>query len=251
MEHFLSDNTSPETYSFAPVEADPERGIGESLARETLRRFLLCQCLVEYSNRVFGLAGSGQKTVLYSAPVTPVRQRMLNDLIPDQLYRDLFMSPCLSGWDQGEEKHKYMGLCHQVLSRSRLHTVAKLREAGITASNLVVMPSISNTSLANNGTHVSLGSKVLTEAMSSRLGEYSPVDEKCVGDLAIKIVEHFIPLFVDTYTAAPYGTTSGRQGTGAPTRRWPALEPCTASSWLLWRLRGRLCPTPAPDCAPC
>jgi hypothetical protein len=204
MEHFLSDNTSPETYSFTPVAADPERGIGEALARETLRRFLLCQCLVEYSNRVFGLAESGQKAVLYSAPVTPVRQRTLNDLIPDQLYRDLFMSPCLSGWDQGEEKHKYMGLCHQVLSRSRLHTVAKLREAGIMASNLVVMPSISNTSLANNGTHVSLGSKILTGAMSSRLGEYSPVDEKRVGDLAIKIVEHFIPLFVDTYTAAPF-----------------------------------------------
>ncbi len=31
-----------------------------------------------------------------------------------------------------------------------------------------------------------------------------PQDEKRLGDLAIKIYEHFLPLFVGTYTAAPY-----------------------------------------------
>jgi hypothetical protein len=41
------------------------------------------------------------------------------------------MGPCLSGWDMGEAQHAYMQLCHQVLSRSQLKTVAKLREAGI------------------------------------------------------------------------------------------------------------------------
>ncbi len=33
---------------------------------------------------------------------------------------------------------------------------------------------------------------------------FSDRDEKHVGDLAIKIVEHFLPLFVKTYSAAPY-----------------------------------------------
>ena len=31
-----------------------------------------------------------------------------------------------------------------------------------------------------------------------------PQDEKRLGDLAIKIYEHFLALFVGTYTAAPY-----------------------------------------------
>jgi hypothetical protein len=33
---------------------------------------------------------------------------------------------------------------------------------------------------------------------------YGEKEEKCYGDLAIKIVEHFLPLFVGTYSAAPY-----------------------------------------------
>ena len=33
-----------------------------------------------------------------------------------------------------------MGLCHQVLSRSQMNAVMKLREAGIVTYNLVVVP---------------------------------------------------------------------------------------------------------------
>ena len=46
-----------------------------------------------------------------------------------------------------------MHLCHQVLSRSQLNAVVKLREAGIIANDLIVLPSLSNVSLANNGIH--------------------------------------------------------------------------------------------------
>ena len=108
-----------------------------------------------YANRRLGLLDGGQRAMIYFAPHPPVRQKQLNDCISDAFYRELFMSPCLSGWDDGEAKHAYMSLCHQVLSRSQLNAVAKLREAGIVVNNLVVLPNLSNISLANNGSHVS------------------------------------------------------------------------------------------------
>nr|MCU0601014.1 hypothetical protein [Desulfobacterales bacterium] len=158
MGHFLNDNTSPETYSFYPVPSSPGVKTGQGIARETLIRYLLCQCLVAYANQKFGLLEDGQQAIVYFAPNPPIRQKRLNNLIPDSFYRELFMSPCLSGWDRGEEKYKYMALCHQVLSRSQLNAVKKLKEANIITNNLVVLPNISNISLANNGTHISLGS---------------------------------------------------------------------------------------------
>ena len=112
------------------------------------------------------------------------------------------MSPCLSGWSDGEAKYQYMHLCHQVLSRSQLNAVAKLREAGIIANDLIVLPSLSNVSLANNGIHISIGSRSLDQQL--RCSDVLPEDEKRLGDLAIKIYEHFLALFVGTYTAAPY-----------------------------------------------
>jgi hypothetical protein len=204
MNHFLSDNTSPETFSFHPVRRDANNGLGENLSRETALRFLLSQLLIQYANRQFGLIESGQRALLYFAPHPPVRQKTLNNLISDSFYRSLFMSPCLSGWDDGEAKHRYMHLCHTVLSRSQLNAVIKLREAGIIVNNLVVLPSTSNISLANNGTHISLGSRLLTRLMQDPHSGYGPLEEKHYGDLAIKIVEHFLPLFVGTYSAAPY-----------------------------------------------
>ena len=204
MDHYLSDNTSPETFSFHPVPMDVQSGLGQGLARETALRFLLSQLLIQYANRHFGLIESGQRAVLYFAPHPPMRQKRLNNLISDSFYRALFMSPCLSGWNDGEAKHRYMHLCHTVLSRSQLNAVIKLREAGIITNNLVVLPNTSNISLANNGTHISLGSRLLTRCMQHPGSGFGPLEEKHYGDLAIKIVEHFLPLFVGTYSAAPY-----------------------------------------------
>jgi hypothetical protein len=129
---------------------------------------------------------------------------MLNSIISDAFYRELFMSPCLSGWNQGEAKYRYMVLCHQVLSRSQLNGIKKLKEANIINHNLVVLPNISNTSLANNGTHVSLGSLKLSRWLNDPASGFGAREEKNIGDLVIKIVEHFLPLFVGTYSAAPY-----------------------------------------------
>src|SRR5215510_11200421 len=204
MSHFLNDNTSPETFSFHVTLLRHEDGLGLGVAREKAKRFLLSQLLVMYANRRFGLQSSGQRAMIYFAPHPPVRQKRLNDCISDAFYRELFMSPCLSGWDEGESKHAYMNLCHQALSRSQLNAVAKLRKAGIISNNLVVLPNVSNISLANNGTHVSLGSRKLTEAMRSGRPAFGAAEEKLIGDLAIKIVEHFLPLFVGAYSAAPY-----------------------------------------------
>ena len=204
LNHFSNDNTSPETFSFHVVPLRSESGMGQAIARETSRRFLLTQLLVMYANRAFRLDASGQHATIYFAPNPPVRQRELNDCISDSFYREIFMSPCLSGWDKGEEKHRYMALCHQVLSRSQLNATAKLREAGIVTRNLVTLPNMSNISLANNGTHVSLGSRKLAQMLADPSSGFTATHEKAVGDLAIKIVEHFLPLFVGTYTAAPY-----------------------------------------------
>jgi hypothetical protein len=203
LSHFLSDNTSPEILSFTISQAQ-SGAIGRSAARETARTFLISQVLVQYANTKLGLLESGQKCLLYNAPHAPNRQKKLNEIVPDGFYRHLFMSPCLSGWDRGEEKHRYMEVCHRTLSRSQLNTISKLKDAGIITNNLVVLPNTSNTCLANNGTHVSLGSSLLTSLAASGRAEFSPAVEKHIGDLVVKVVEHFLPLFVNTYTAAPY-----------------------------------------------
>ncbi|MBP8980137.1 MAG: hypothetical protein KBG09_02705 [Syntrophobacterales bacterium] len=202
--HFLNDNTSPETYSFHVVSLNGRRGMGGAVAREMAKRFLLSQLLVMYANERFKLRQYGQEAMVYCSPHPPLRQKQLNEAISDAFYRELFMNPCLSGWRYGEAKHDYMHLCHRVLSRSQLNAVGKLREAGIITSNLVILPHTSNISLANNGTHVSLGSRRLGEAMGDRTSGFTRGQEKYLGDLAVKIVEHFLPLFVGTYTAAPY-----------------------------------------------
>lgn len=199
--HFLNDNTSPETFSFYPAPMDETFGGGRGLTRETSQRFLLSQLLLDHANEKFGLLEHGQRAVIYFAPLPPARQRGLNELIPDAHYRELFMNPCLSGWDKGEAKRDYMGLCHRILSRSQLNTLAKLREAGLLSHNLIVLPNTSNTCLANNGTHVSLGSRCLSRFLGQ--GALAGADEKHLGDLVIKIVEHFLPLFVGTCSAAP------------------------------------------------
>lgn len=157
-----------------------------------------------YANRKFELLETGQRAVIYFAPHPPIRQKRLNGLISDNFYRELFMNPCLSGWDSGQDKHDYMRLCHEVLSRSHQHVIGKLKDAGIITRNLVVPTSPSNISLANNGTHVSLGSRKLTQLSQTLPDEFTLRDEKYFGDLVTKVIEHFLPLFVGTYSAAPY-----------------------------------------------
>lgn len=203
LEHFSNDNTSPETFSFYPAPFGVGFAGGKGIARETSQRFLLCQLLADHANEAFGLLERGQRAVVYFAPLPPARQKQLNEIIPDAFYRELFMNPCLSGWDRGEAKKDYMGLCHRTLSRSQLNTLAKLRESGILTRNLVVLPNTSNTCLANNGTHISIGSRTLGALMGGGDPSLGAAGEKYVGDLAIKIVEHFLPLFVGTYSAAP------------------------------------------------
>jgi len=204
MDHFISDNTSPETFSFYTPALATGYHPGSAIADETAKRLLFAHLLVMYANRRFHLASSGQKALIYMAPLPPQRQKRLNDLIPDACYRDLFMSPCLSGWNCGEAKQTYMALCHKVLSRSQLNAVSKLRNAGIITRNLVVLPNLSNISLANNGTHLSIGSRKLRRLMGDPRSGFDGRQEKWVGDLCIKIIEHFLPLFVGTYSGAPH-----------------------------------------------
>ena len=204
MRHFLNDNTSPETFSFHVVPLRPETGMGRAIARETSKRYLLTQLLVMYANEKFSLRARGQNVKIYFSTHPPIRQKELNEVISDAFYRELFINPCLSGWDIGEAKYHYMHLCHQVLSRSQLNAAAKLRDADIITNNLVVLPNTSNISLANNGTHISLGSVKLSSYLQESSSGFTRAHEKYLGDLVIKMVEHFLPLFVGTYSAAPY-----------------------------------------------
>lgn len=204
MQYYLNDNTSPETSSFYVLAAPGEGGMGRVVAKEMAVRFLLSQLLVLYANKKYELESSGQRAMLFLSPHPPTRQKALNHCISDAFYRELFMNPCLSGWNRGEEKYQYMHLCHRVLSRSQFNAVLKLREAGIITTNLVSLPNLSNMSLANNGIHVSLGSAKISRLLQDPSSGFSAREEKYVGDLAVKIVEHFLPLFVGTYSAAPY-----------------------------------------------
>ena len=204
MDHLISDNSSPEVISFTLSSGTDNELPGRNTARETSRRFFLLQLLIQYANRAFHLEQHGQTCRMYLAPNPPARQKRLNDLISDQFYRELFLNPCLSGWQHGEKKKEYMGLCHRTLSRSQLNTIAKLKEAGIIVNNLVVLPNTSSTSLANNGTHITLGSRVLSRCYQEHSEQGGSRYEKYFGDLVIKIVEHFLPLFVTTCSAAPY-----------------------------------------------
>lgn len=202
-DHFLSDNTSPETLSFHVVPLVRSRGNGRLLAQEAAFRHLFTELLADYASAAFGLAERGERPILYDSPLPPLFQRRLNRLISDSFYRELYVSPCLSGWDRGEDKRDYMALCHQVLSRSRLAALGRLRDAGLLRSDLAVLPHTSNTSLANNGTHVSLGSQHLSALVADPESGFGASHEKRLADLATKIVEHFLPLFVGTYSAAP------------------------------------------------
>ena len=49
-----------------------------------------------------------------------------------------------------------------------------------------------------------MGSRSLTRALEEADAAAALREEKRLGDLAIKIYEHFLPLFVGTYSAAPY-----------------------------------------------
>ncbi len=203
-----NDNTAPELLSSYIVARTPRESLGRAVARENALRFLLAQALAAYANRQFDLAGRGQELVLYAAPTPPHRLRWLSRLIPADFYRELFMNPCFSGFRDGETKKGYMHLCHQVLSRSRMAALARLHEAGLAAPRVLERIAC-DTSLLNCGTHLSLGSKRLADYLGSRAQTAPAGEEKYLGDLAAKIVEHFLPLFVGTYSAAPYRMEHG------------------------------------------
>lgn len=202
--HFLNDNTSPESTSFHVMNPGEASGRGIEIAREASFRFLFSQLLVQYANQKFGLLESGQKVEIFFQPHPAENQKSLNRLISDNQYRELFCSPCLSGWQNGEKKAAYMRLCHEVLSRSHLNIIPKIKDAGILKNNLVVLPSTSSTSLSNNGIHLTLGSKLLTEMRSRQDSGFGAEEEKSLVDLVSKVVEHFLGLFVGYISASPY-----------------------------------------------
>jgi hypothetical protein len=198
---FLNDNTAPEIVSTHIVSG--AAGLGRAVARENAQRFLLTQLLVAYANDKFRLRERGQELSVYPAPNPPARLRRLSRLLPADAYRDLLMNPCLAGFSDGVAKRSYMHLCHETLSRSRVHANAHLVESGI-ARPWVVQSLVCDTSLLNNGTHLSLGSCQLGDYLAAQPSTVAVSEEKYLGDLASKIIEHFLPLFVGLYSAAPW-----------------------------------------------
>jgi hypothetical protein len=194
---FLNDNTAPEVISTHVVSGGRAGGLGAAVADENAQRFLLVQLLTEYANRHFGFERDGQQLAVYGAPNPPARLRQLGGLLPADSYRELLMNPCLAGFRDGAAKRRYMHLCHETLSRSRQHAHARLHACGIGRAPTVERM-VSDTSLLNSGLHLSLGSRALGVAFDG-----VPAAEKYLGDLVSKIVEHFIPLFIGLYAAAP------------------------------------------------
>ncbi len=203
MHHYANDNCSPEVTSFYVVQPQPAGHLGSAVAHEAALRFLFTHLLLRWANLSFGLVEHGQQATISFSPTPPVRQSQLSHILSDSFYRELFVSPCLSGWEDGEAKRDYMHLCHQVLTRSQLNALGKLREAGLIANDLIVLPSTSSVSLSNNGTHITFGSRCLTAAFQGSAAP-APQMEKQLGDLTLKIYEHFLPLFAGLFSAAPY-----------------------------------------------
>jgi len=195
---FLNDNTAPEILS-THIVSGWNGSLGQALGQENAQRFLLVQLLTAYANQRFALAAGGQPLTVYGAPTPPRRLRALSRLLPADFYRELIMNPCLAGFTDGAAKRQYMHLCHETLSRSRQHARVRLTGSGISASR-VIERLVCDTSLLNNGTHLSLGSRLLGNAFADP--EMAGA-EKYIGDLASKVIEHFLPLFVGLYSAAP------------------------------------------------
>jgi hypothetical protein len=110
---FSNDNTSPEITSFWICRSGGpgEKTLGVSVARETAIRYLFVQLLCAFGNRAFFLTETGQVCRIYFSPHPPARQRQLAESISDSFYRELFMSPCLSGWDRGVGERKRATTC--------------------------------------------------------------------------------------------------------------------------------------------
>jgi hypothetical protein len=204
MTSYTNDNCSPEVLSFYVQPYQAQKSAGGAVADETGKRLLLSHLLLQYAGSALGLELTGQKPIVYMAPHTPIRQTELANHVSDAYYRELYINPCLSGYHLGEEKARYMAHCHEVLSRSSLHAVKALQDAGVITRNLIVLPKNSTASLSNNGMHVSIGSRRISQAVLDPENSFGKIQEKHVGDLSIKIVEHFLPLFVGTYSGAPH-----------------------------------------------
>ena len=200
MSSYMNDNCSPEILSFY---VQPFKG-GKAVADETGKRLLLSQLLLQYAGTALGLGATGQKPIVYMAPNSPMRQTELANHVSDAYYRELYINPCLSGYRYGEEKARYMEHCHEVLSRSSLHAIKSLQDAGVITRNLIVLPKNSTASLSNNGMHISIGSRRLREAVINPTVDFGATQEKYIGDLSIKIIEHFLPLFAGIYSGAPH-----------------------------------------------
>ena len=238
LDGFVNDNTAPEVLSTHIVGGHGPGGVGAAVAGENAQRFLLIQLLAAYANRYFGLEDSGQRLSVYGAPNPPQRLRQLSRLLPADFYRELFMNPCLAGFGDGAAKREYMRLCHATLSRSRQHAHARLIGAGI-ASSRVVERLVCDTSLLNSGVHLSLGSRHLGEACATADGRLA---EKYLGDLVIKLVEHFLPLFVGLYSAAPARLASSDLRAERALGFLPneLSAPFVRLSWQSWRRKAGL-----------
>lgn len=197
---FANDNTAPEIVS--SYVADDRSGItlGAAAAEESALRFLLVQGLSAWITTRLGMADSSQCLRVYQAPTAPDRLQALARIAPSESYRRLLMNPCLGGFADGEAKAAYMGRCHETLSRARVVANGRIRAAGLgVGHSLSAMPV--DTTLLNNGVHVSLGSRVQADmATGSPSGARL---EKFYGDIVSKLFEYFLPLFVGTYSAAP------------------------------------------------
>ncbi len=235
MRGLLNDNTAPELTSVFIAGGNAPGGIGRAVADETAMRFLLAQALVEYANMHFGLRAHGQTLRLYSAPNPPRLLKRFAAVVPVEQYRALLLNPCLSGFTDGERKFAYMRLCHATLSKSRAKAVEHLIATGMApAANPLAFNC--DTGLLNNGVHVSVGSRALAAAAGDTLGA---IAEKNHADLAIKIIEHFIPLFVGLYSASPWRLSAAEMAPEHALGYLPHMLETTVLRrlWRGWRAR--------------
>jgi hypothetical protein len=236
---FFNDNTAPEVVSSYLATDETGSTLGREVARENGLRFLLVQALTCWANSKFGLTSTGQELQVFASPNPPERLKAFARTVPAEVYRRQLMNPCLSGFADAEGKASYMQLCHETLSRSKLASLGHLRRAGLGFPRTISQFPC-ETSLLNSGVHVSLGSRLLTNY--ARSGANGDAHEKWIGDLVSKIFEHFLPLFVGTFSAAPtrlpFSPLRPEQSLGfLPLELAPAQ---LRQTWWAWRRKAGL-----------
>ena len=173
------------------------------MAREAARRFLFTSLLISWANRRFGLLESGQRALVYHAPVPSVHQEELSSCTLRLVLSRALHEPVPLGMERWRSE---VSVHAPVPSGAEPQPAERRRQAARGRHHRQRSDRAAQPLEREPGEqrHSHQHGQPLARPRSCDVAGFVPEDEKRLGDLAIKIYEHFLALFVGTYTAAPY-----------------------------------------------